>query len=235
MPYSISHAVVALPFSVLTKRVLPIPALSVGAISPDFSYFLTLTTTDVPSHSVSGVFIYCLVPSLLLLMLWHRYLETPTLELFHLPHSLSTVNVRNMLYSVLAILIGAFSHVLWDASSHSYGALVKEYQFLNNEIGGLPLYKWNQYLSGVLGLLILGLWYVCSVYKNRTKRYMGNLRLGMGLYVGFISMFVVLSNALHGSQQLSEYAVRSSIGFVTGIVFAAIIYAINYHFRRTRT
>ena len=40
MPYTLSHAIVALPLHHLTRGKIPLAAVVVGSISPDFPYLL---------------------------------------------------------------------------------------------------------------------------------------------------------------------------------------------------
>jgi hypothetical protein len=57
----------------------------------------------------------------------------------------------------LAILIGAWSHVLWDSFTHSRGWIVRHVPLLQRRLfgSGIPAYKGLQYLSSVLGLCVL--------------------------------------------------------------------------------
>ncbi len=229
MPYTVSHAIISLPVCSFTRNKIPLFSVIVGSISPDFPYLLVLSPTHAPGHSVLGVLIYCLVPSLIVLFFWYRWFEIPTLNLFHLPKRQRRFTANSYFLIIIGVLIGAYSHVLWDATSHSYGAIVVANDFMHREIFSLPLYKWNQYASGVLGLILLALWYVYSVFKNRQNAYQGHFVIGAGIYAVSILSFVVLANVIHGSQALSEYAVHSAVGVLSGGMVGAIIYSLIAH------
>ena len=226
MPYTISHAIISLPAHSITRGKIPVAAFIVGSISPDFPYQLALTITKAPGHSIAGVFIYCLLPSLLILAIWYRWLEKPTLDLFWLERERVSFNKWSYLAIVFGVLIGAYSHILWDSTSHVDGYFVARSDFLRTSLFSLPLYKWNQYGSGVLGLFALFLWYIYTIFKHRKRPYKGRLILGLSIYAASILGFIVVANAIHGSSNLAEYAVRSSIGFMTGGAVAAIIYSL---------
>ena len=90
----------------------------------------------------------------------------------------------------------------------------------------MPLYKWNQYGSGIVGLILLALWYVINQIKHRNEPYKGRLVTGLIIYSTSIVFFIVLANVIHDSQTTSEYAVRSAIGFMSGTVVAMCLYAL---------
>jgi len=226
MPYTLSHAVISLPVSALVQRKIQLSALVVGSISPDLPYLLALTPTEAPGHSLFGVLTYCLVPSLFALFVWYRWLEEPTLDLLRLPKRAQSFGMWPFLLIVFGVLMGAYSHVLWDATSHSIGAFVINSEFWQREYFSLPLYKWNQYGSGVFGLMGLAVWYLHTVAKNDQGRYKGKPALGFTIYVACITFFVVIANAIHGSSAMSEYAVRSAIAVITGGVVGMCIYAL---------
>lgn len=229
MPYTLSHAVVALPVSVIARGRIPLAAMVVGSMSPDFPYLLALSPTEAPGHSESGVLIYCLLPSLLMLLVWYRWIEGPTLELFRLPRREWSFGKSSYFLVVLGVLIGAYSHVLWDATSHFDGLFVVNSEFWNREILSLPMYKLNQYGGGILGLAALFVWYVFAVIKNRQEQYQGKLLIGVLVYSISIVFFVLLANIVHGSTVIIEFAVRSAIGGIVGGICGMCMYAFMVH------
>lgn len=143
MPYTLSHAVVALPLSLLSlpsnsSRKVPVVAIAVGSMSPDFPYLMALTPTHAPGHSLLGVFVHCLIPSLLVLLIWYRLLEKETLKLFALPQRAWLIDIKSHLLIILGVLLGAYSHVLWDATSHAHGIIVKGSDFWHQQWLSLP-------------------------------------------------------------------------------------------------
>jgi len=221
-----SHAVIAIPISQLTKGKVPAAAVIVGSISPDFPYFLALTPTYAPGHSILGVIIYCIAPSLVLLFVWFRWLENPTLALWKLPLRNQIVGVPTIPLIVLGIFIGALSHVLWDSTSHSYGDIVQSSAFWNIEFMSLPIYKWNQYISGVIGLVLLALWYLYTFYKNLKAPYAGNLKAGATIYFICIVGMSIAANIIHQSSSITDVAVKISIGIMSGGVLAMLVYGV---------
>lgn len=225
MPYTLSHTVVALPFLLSAKRKVPIAGIAVGSMSPDALYLVALTPTGSPANTLPGIYLFCFICSLLVCLIWYIFIEKPTLEFLNLPQRRWRLGGNSLVLLSLAVLFGTSCHLLWDASSHIYGAFVINSEWWQQEFFSLPLYKWNQYSSGILGLIALFLWYLYSQVKRRHKPYRGKLAIGLLIYSVCIALFIFLANFIHASQQISDYAVRSSIGLISGSVAAMCIYA----------
>jgi hypothetical protein len=72
MPFTISHAAAVLP---LSRTGLPLAALMIGSMSPDFAYFLP-ARTGLLSHSVPGLFKFCWPSALAGVGVFVQLLET---------------------------------------------------------------------------------------------------------------------------------------------------------------
>ncbi len=226
MPYTLSHSIIALPVSSISRRKVPIFSVIVGCMAPDLPYLLALKPTNAPGHSLSGVVFYCLPVSLLILFIWYRWIEAPTLDLFGLPNQKRTFSITACVLVVIGILIGGYSHVLWDATSHSSGIIVKKNEFFQQKVFSIPLYKWNQYISGSVGLVSLCFWYLYAFFKNRKNQYQGHFILGLCTYMSCNLFFIILANMIHNSTTISGFAVCSALAIITGIAIAACIYAL---------
>lgn len=60
MPFTIAHSVAVLPLIKPLGRLGVPMALIIGSMSPDFACFLPLPVNGAQSHSLSGVFWFCL-------------------------------------------------------------------------------------------------------------------------------------------------------------------------------
>jgi hypothetical protein len=167
MPYTISHAAAALPVHSLFRR-LPLAALMIGSMAPDFAYFLPLGMARMETHSLAGVFLWALPMGLAVWLYFVVILERPTIAF--LPDAWRTrmtpsepLSWRSALLGSIAVVLGAFTHLLWDAFTHSSTFVTTALPGLYEEvfdIGGFPfrVYLLMQVLSSVLGLVILTLW-----------------------------------------------------------------------------
>ncbi len=232
MPYSLSHAIVSLPISRASCNRIPPESLIIGSISPDFPYLIALTPVNAPGHSLLGVWIYCFLPSLFVLLIWYAWLEKPSFTLFRMPYYSKNIGKQPYFHIAIGILIGAYSHVLWDAASHIDGAFVAHSRFWQQRIFSLPLYKWNQYVSGILGLIGLAMWYAWTVFKYRHNTYKSLPFIGTSIYTSTILLFIIAANLIHQSTSLNNYIIHSAIGTMTGSAVATCIYALIINLKK---
>src|SRR5690349_12774742 len=116
MPFTLSHpaAIAILPRTV--RRHLPLAALAIGTMTPDFEYLIRLKPLSVWSHSLAGVATFCLPVGLITWCCWEYIVRSPTRELLilsqgRLRHPMTT---RTVVRAGAAIVIGALTHLAWD-------------------------------------------------------------------------------------------------------------------------
>jgi hypothetical protein len=168
MPFTIAHAAAVLPVRNVAPR-LPLAALMIGTMSPDFAYFLPTGLDRASSHDLEGIFQFCLPVGLLLWLSFVHLLERPTIELLpeawraRVPRSDRDFSWSTLVFAGLAVVIGALTHVAWDAFTHVGTPMTEAIPALNAplfEMRGRPVrvYRLLQYLSSVIGLLALARW-----------------------------------------------------------------------------
>lgn len=174
MPFTLAHPAAILPLRQV--RFLRTAPLVVGAVTPDVPYYLPLGPTGHPlrlgldTHSVVGSYTVDLAlgmalllgvlvlrePLTVLLPPRARWLCLEALEPFRRRASV-------WLLAPLAILIGVWSHLLWDSFTHADGWAVRRIAALSDTvtIGWYTgeIFHILQYLSSAIGLTILALWY----------------------------------------------------------------------------
>jgi len=66
MPFTLCHPALVVPLHRCVRRWTSLSALVIGSMAPDFVYFLPAGVDGVFSHSVPGLFLYCVpaAPSL---------------------------------------------------------------------------------------------------------------------------------------------------------------------------
>ncbi len=162
MPFTLCHPAAIIPFA---RQRFVLSALVVGSLSPDFIYFLNLAPRGQFGHTIPGVFLFCLPAGIGVLLIFHALLKWPILSL--LPQVLQERligpargftfrPITRTLLIVVSILIGAFTHIIWDGFTHEYGWAVIKLQFLSSpviEIGSrtIPLFKLLQHSSTAVG------------------------------------------------------------------------------------
>jgi hypothetical protein len=166
VPFTVSHAAAVLPLYRLSRHLLPISALMIGSMAPDFGYFFSLESSRLVTHSFAGLFTFALPAGLFVWVFYVRVLEKATITL--LGDSWHTRFARTepmtaalVARACVAIVLGAVTHILWDAFTHRGTFATDLYPVLLGPMPGLrwlPIYHFLHGLSSVVGLVVLGLW-----------------------------------------------------------------------------
>lgn len=178
MPFTPSHAVIALPF--IRTPLVP-AAIAVGAMAPDLPLFLPRGLRGVLPYEVFHAYAFLPVTAMLalaLFLVW-RFVVRPAVRSLapaalarRLPATWdqpaaatlreTVVGRRGVVVTTIVLLVslalGVASHILWDSFTHEGRAGVSVLPVLDAMWGPVPGYKWLQYGSGVAGLAVLGVW-----------------------------------------------------------------------------
>jgi len=165
MPFTPSHAALALPF--LRTPLIP-SAVVIGTMGPDLPYFLPFSTFRGETHALWGVPTIDLAIGLVTWLLWIVVLRAPLVDLapdwirFRMPPPPALPwrgehRARRLALLVVAILLGTVTHLLWDAPTHP-GWLSQNVGWLGASIGELRVTSLLQHLSSVGGVVLLVVW-----------------------------------------------------------------------------
>jgi hypothetical protein len=205
MPFTVSHIAAVLPGHRLLSRARVFSAAVIGSMVPDFGLLLPIFPSRVETHSLLGLFTFCLPVGLAAYWLTLLLIKPAMLEI--LPDGAysrvreadaapSGSGLRHWLTAALAILLGAITHLAWDAFTHEHSGGVRMFPVLRDyglELDGhtLQLYGWLQYASSVVGLvaviaaLILWLRHVPRPPRYPVRRLRATERRSWaGLYLG---------------------------------------------------
>ncbi|MBC8027623.1 MAG: DUF4184 family protein [Steroidobacteraceae bacterium] len=165
MPFTVSHAAAALPVHALFRR-LPMAALMIGSMAPDFAFFVPFAPFRSSTHSIAGLFTFCLPVGLVVWYVFLRWMEHPTMAL--LPDAwreklipTGPITLRLLGLAAIGIVLGAGTHNLWDSFTHSHTWVTSAVPSLRERqpgLGGAPLYHLLQVASSVIGLAVLTMW-----------------------------------------------------------------------------
>ncbi|MBN1094116.1 DUF4184 family protein [Blastococcus sp. TML/M2B] len=167
MPFTPSHAAAALPF---LRTPLPVSALVAGTVAPDLPFYLPFAL-PWPTHTATAVVTTDVLIGLAAWALWHGLLAAPAVRAA--PAALRArvagvpVGLRSRLaspsrgaWTLLALAVGAATHVLWDEFTHARRWGPETFPVLAEQWGAMPGYRWLQYATSVLGGLVLLAWAV---------------------------------------------------------------------------
>jgi membrane-bound metal-dependent hydrolase YbcI (DUF457 family) len=185
MPFTVSHAAAVLPLQRFGTHRLPLTALMVGSMAPDFGYFFSREESRQVTHSFAGLFTFSLPMGLLVWLFYVAVLEKATITL--LPDHWHTRFARTeaitpalVVRACIAIFIGAVTHLLWDAPSHLDTFVTDAFPALLGPTPGLawlPIYHLIQGVSSIVGLVILGIW-LQHLHRQPERSLIRPYRLG---------------------------------------------------------
>ena len=150
MPCTFSHPLAVVPLRRFCSARLTFAALVVGSMSPDFGYYVHQFTIARFAHSISGTFAVCLPTGLLMLGLFY-VLREPLCFILPQPHrtALMPLAVSSPAFSfsgsliiVSCVLLGTWTHTVWDSFTHDGGWAVKRFAALRApliRLGGTSL------------------------------------------------------------------------------------------------
>ncbi len=144
-----------------------------GAMAPDYLYFIQLSHSSRFGHTLRGAFLFSLPAGLIALWLYHRLLAKPLLSLApdFVARRVAPQDLRfpfgpplRFAWLALSVLVGVFSHIIWDAFTHERGLFVTMVPDLKLYFGlDMPVYAFLQLASSVVGAVLLAgafyLWY----------------------------------------------------------------------------
>ncbi|MEU8696856.1 DUF4184 family protein [Streptomyces sp. NPDC048680] len=187
MPFTLSHAAAVLPGlqrDGTGRGPLVASALVAGSFAPDITYY---ADTAIPgamefgqvTHAVWGVFTVDVLITAATVALW-LLLREPLVAL--LPRNRQgrvyalargarrapgrgPRDVRDGAWFVASAVIGAGTHVVWDAFTHHGRWGVRLVPVLGRDVGGYPVFQLVQYGTSALALTVLT-WFTVSALRR---------------------------------------------------------------------
>ena len=170
MPFTFAHPAAAVPFRRLG---LVLSALVMGAVAPDFEYFLRLEPHSRFGHEMPWVLLITFPGAFLALWLFHAVVKRGLATLLPVPAqrrlqpylgSFSFGGGGRFALIAASIAVGIGTHLLWDQFTHRDTIVYEHWMWLRTMIAfpaavrPLPVYKVLQYASSLLGCVLLGGW-----------------------------------------------------------------------------
>lgn len=173
MPWTPSHAAAILPLRRLCPKYLNFPALVAGALAPDLAYYVGRFDISDFAHTFAGSIVVC-IPTGLLSLLIFFLVRRPLWFLLPQPHrgaveplvaKRPAMDGPAILTASASIVIGAWTHLVWDAFTHSKTWIVDRVDLLREpwlRLGSIEVYGFTvlQDLSTLVGAAVLSLAYL---------------------------------------------------------------------------
>ena len=138
MPCTFSHPLAVVPLRRLCPERLNFTALVIGSMSPDFGYYIGQFPVANFAHTALGTLAVCLPTGLLALELFYL-IRRPLCFVLPQPHRAALMplvlrrpsfSVHSVFVAALSILLGAWTHAMWDSFTHPDGWAVTHLSIL---------------------------------------------------------------------------------------------------------
>jgi hypothetical protein len=168
MPFTAAHPAAILPL-LRHSRWFSATGLIAGSIAPDFQYFLLLPIFRYSGHTLEGIIFFNLPVAFIIATIFHMLVRRPVMA--HLPDWLQERALAVTEFSwpayirkrwhvfMLSVIIGASTHIFWDAFTHDSGYFVQKWPVLLttvNVLGKEMMYcRIIQHTSTVVGSIAI--------------------------------------------------------------------------------
>lgn len=248
-----AHPAASVPFA---RYGLLLSALVIGSLSPDFFYLFHLSTSSQFGHTLPGLFLFCIPAGLIILWIFHTIVKYPLFSVLPTSHqerlfpSLHRFQFfssgKRLLLIMVSLLVGAWTHILWDSCTHVYGWTVQHvsglrFPLLVTSQGTLRVYKVLQHGGTVCGTLLLLVWYwrwfkraathpvpslfhVSKIVKRRITLAIIVIAGILGISYGFYKV-----PAISDMNSFSYFVVFSAKAGFSSVSLGILVFSLGWH------
>jgi hypothetical protein len=253
MPCTFSHTLAVVPLRRLSPERLNFTALIIGSMSPDFGFYIGQFPLANFAHTALGTLAVCLPMGLLALGLFYL-IRRPLCFVLPQPHRAAlmplasrrpSVSVHNVFTATLSILLGAWTHTVWDSFTHPDGWAVTHLAILRATVirvgtNSLAVFNFLQQLSTLGAGALLVVLYFRWLRRQQTTatgdtsvhdcwRYsLIALLAAIALAIGVSAAFRLVS-PFEGYVALRVFVFRASVYFVAAFVQSLIISSVIFY------
>lgn len=235
MPFTISHAVLAIP---LRRAALPASAVAVGAMTPDLRLFFPFAPLYERTHDLAWLPATTAVAGLVWLV-WRLLVvpaardlsPAPLAARYPGPRPTTATRPARVALTVAALALGVLTHVVWDAFTHAGRWGVRALPVLDEHVAGAPLHSWFQDVSGLVGLAVIAVWFAllpAQALEAEARRSTRVLRLATGVgVVGAVVLGGVLGHV--GGGPIWRIAFEATTTALAGVVVVIALGCLGWH------
>jgi hypothetical protein len=259
VPLTIAHPIAAIPLLKPLRALGVLSALVIGSLMPDLPLFLPVSLRRNVSHSLFGVFWFCLPLGLITYVLFDRVLARPLSALMPARMQRRLAHVQRTprppawsLAVIVSLLAGAMTHVAWDSFTHGGAAVARLLPSIENRLftlSGYTVYVFSllQHASSLLGSLALMLWiwrWYRTAPEAETRLAAAPSPPAKRRIVGAIAVAVILAMAAASASRfpvtltlraLQPLARGIIVAGLASLFMAVMIYAIAWHWHQRRS
>ncbi|MFI4890124.1 MAG: DUF4184 family protein [Steroidobacterales bacterium] len=260
MPFTISHVAAVLPFSRYLKARQMLAAAVIGSMAPDFGIFLpwwhllraetharfALVTFILPAGLASyWLFQFAIKPAM------QAVLPDKAYQLARPFAAAADIRKwRAWLLAAAGILLGALTHLLWDAFTHEGARGMRMIPALDelllvvgsHHVAGQRLL---QDVSSLVGFVIIGWWIAWGLHRETApdtgsrplgpaERATWILVYGLMAVLGTIAALFLMHEAEPGRSALSSAANDAAVAGLRGLGFSLLVVSLVVDLRLRR-
>ena len=229
MPFTFAHPAAVLPM--LSSNRFSWSGLILGSMIPDFEYFLRLRLLGEHGHTWWGILYFDLPLGFLLLLIFHGFVKEPLIrnspdflrQRWAEPASRDFWHFFRTRWFVImySLILGAFTHVLWDLFTHNNTVIVNNLPFLKTQISlyfeEYPLYHLLQHASTGIGLILV-VRYVLRMPETKVNPQRDR---GFWVFIGVLN-FLISGSLIYRMSLVEEV----KIGHVVVIGMGGFLYSL---------
>lgn len=235
MPFTFSHPAFILPLA--KNKKLPLQALVIGSMVPDFEFYFQLREVDHIGHNFLGFFVFDLPMGLMVLYLYNnfvsRYLRTiapntilwkcNTIAYKHSSYKKNGFSINNL----VALTIGILSHLILDLFTHHYSFINQYIPQLNYSVllfgFSIKVHVVNQIFLSISGLIALSF-----VFFNTKPTATNKIELNISNLLSFILIgFTILFCRLYFFNEYNNFW-SIIVAIIGSLLYSLIINSVFY-------
>jgi hypothetical protein len=253
MPFTFSHPVVVVPLRRWCPEQFNFAGLVIGSMSPDFGYYIRQFPVAHFAHTALGTLAVCVPTGLIALAIFYL-LRRPLCFVLPQPHRGAltplvmrqpSISLRSFFAAALSILLGAWTHTVWDSFTHDSGWPVERLAILRAAVihvgsTSLPVSYVLQQLSTFAGGALLAVLYFRWLRRQRivgAEESSGRdgWRYSLIALLAAVSLVIAVPTALHmgslfeGFMAFRVFVFRTSVYSIAAFVPLLIISSIIFY------
>lgn len=205
MAFTLAHPAAVLSIVKKDRKYYNNAALIIGAMAPDFEYFIFFKPKSSIGHKLIGCLTLNLALVFLTYFLFYKFIKDPLIK--HLPNKISKkleelyadkINLthpKDYIVFILSALLGMFTHIIWDGFTHNGGFFVNIFSVLNNKIFGIYIYKLLQHGSTLLGITMIVL-YIKNLKNREIPKVSLSSKIKYWVYIFMLALLILVSTFL---------------------------------------
>ncbi len=202
MAFTLAHPAAVVNLSKKHRSYINNAAMILGTMAPDFEYFIYFKPMEVIGHSIKGFVLINLPLVVLLYLIFYKFIKNDLIS--NLPKGINEhlytlyndkiklINFQEFIIFSYSSFIGMATHVVWDSFTHKNGFVVNKINVLSNTILNIPIYKYLQHGSTILGLMII-IRYILKFKKVQVYNYNIDKKIKYWLQVLLSSMLILFA------------------------------------------